>query len=683
MRKGLSAVYGFIVIYLLIMAGLSAISNDASSQASLDQSINRAKQVDALRSSEHLDVRYFNGSLNVVNDGSVVSGLQDIVSRTSSGTSMMSAAYQLPVGGNVTLPGPSGAQAAGVLTSLGNLFWAADGGGSFQGDCTNGTSELTAQVSPVGSGSVTPPGVSLVCQGQSVLLDAKASPGYGFSRWVGSGSGAYNGPGNPVNIVPDGDVSETAEFVPAFTQMEVSPASDGIASGGPSRQAELVVAGPAQVANVSAYDAPPGVSISFSPDSLQVSPSGASSTMSVSFTGSGYGLYSIQILATGADGQVANATYSLQTTPPNGNIIAVGHALVPGGIGYPREHKAAYWKGTYFAAFSEHTESGTSDTYIPLYYDGGWVSGEAGSLGVDPFFGYEFDLSQSSNQVLKAAVSNDGAELCYNLGVIGGESINWGYNGVGCEGPQTPTVYDVVGFASSLIDRQGNWWAAVETQDPQHGYHFEVLAATNGGWGDVYVSPSFGSSAQPVPQLTELGDGAIAVVFTTLTAQASCYEGDYVIWTADGGYSWSQTAGPFAIGGSPLCYDRSSAASLGDRVLAGGVDSSGNLGYWSYDLDSGASYSETLVSGAAYGAMGSSGNVLTLAYSTTANCEGQESLHLMWSYNGGADWSDSGVIGCVHDYILLPAGFQTFQILIISDQETSGGLAPDFVFYSV
>ncbi len=600
MRKGLSAVYGFVVIYLLIMAGLSAISNVANSQVAVQQSNDRARQLDSLRSSERLEVQYSNGTVSVRNDGSVLSTLEDLVTRASSGTVVAPLGVQLPVGGNVTLLAPASAEEVGVLTASGNLFW--------------------------------------------------DDQGY--------------------------------KLVQALKVESVTPSADGIASGGPARTAVVVVAGPAQIANVSAGSLPPGVSVSFYPASVMVSPEGVKVAMTVAFSGTDYGTYGVEVAAEGADGHRANATYSLQTTPPDGDLVLAGDFLYPNGIGYPMEHKAAYWKGTYIASFDEDVRGAFFDAYVPLYYSGGWTAGEIGSLGTEPFSGYNLDFSQSSNQILKVADADSGANICYNIGTVGGSSVVWTYNGVGCEGPQVATDYTVLGYASGLIDSAGSWWGAVETADGTGDFHFEVLGATNGAWGEAYVSPSFGRGAQPVPELLQLKDGRVVTLYTTFSSSSSC-SGDFLVATGDGGYSWSSPLGPFEAGGSPLCFDNSSGTSVGDTVYAGGVNSAGDLAFWSYDFDTASSSSKTLMAGIEGGAMGSAGSTLLMSYTLPGGCGTESSLHLMWSYDGGATWNDSGDLGCVRDYAILPSHFQTFQVLIETDEASAGGLIPAFFFYTV
>jgi hypothetical protein len=386
----------------------------------------------------------------------------------------------------------------------------------------------------------------------------------------------------------------------------------------------------------------------------------------------------------GTDGQKANATYTLQTTPPDGTYLNSGSRLSYEGLGFPMEQKIAYWKGVYFFTFVASTARSEFVAFLPLYYFSGWTASQMSDLGPVPFFGQDLAIAQgSSNLLLKAAVPYSGPELCYGTGVIAGTSASWLYTGTGCEGLETPTAYDVVDHASALIDDSGNWWAAVETQDSQRDAHLEVLMASNGAWSEVYVSPPFASGSNPVPELLQLKDGKIVVLYSLASGSSDCTGGDYFLYTDDGGYSWSRVMGPFSVLGALLCYDKSSGAVVGDTLYAGGVDAAGALGYWSYNFDDNSSSARTLLGGVSYAAMGSTGSTLTLSYTTAVSCEGQNSLHLMWSYDGGEQWNDSGSIGCVHDYVVLASSLSTFQVAILSDVQVAGGLSPEYIFYTV
>src|SRR2546427_10927194 len=74
-RKALSSVYGFIVLYTLIVVGLGAFSAVMYSNASVESSHQRAGQIDSMRHLEHLTLTLISGSVIVINDGLITSQL--------------------------------------------------------------------------------------------------------------------------------------------------------------------------------------------------------------------------------------------------------------------------------------------------------------------------------------------------------------------------------------------------------------------------------------------------------------------------------------------------------------------------------------------------------------------------------------------------------------------------------
>lgn len=62
-----------------------------------------------------------------------------------------------------------------------------------------------------GAGSIAP-GTAFYPWNQPLTITAVPDSGYGFWRWIGAGSGAYNGTANPVTIVPADSVWQFAEF---------------------------------------------------------------------------------------------------------------------------------------------------------------------------------------------------------------------------------------------------------------------------------------------------------------------------------------------------------------------------------------------------------------------------------------------------------------------------------------
>lgn len=124
-RRAVSSVYGFIVIYLLVMASLQAISLALSAGEGADEAAQRAQQVDQLRTVERLAVTLSGGNLTVTNDGLIPSSLSSMLLRNSSVSRVVSLDDSLPVGASVvedlaaSMPFPT---TAAVVTTLGNVF---------------------------------------------------------------------------------------------------------------------------------------------------------------------------------------------------------------------------------------------------------------------------------------------------------------------------------------------------------------------------------------------------------------------------------------------------------------------------------------------------------------------------------------------------------------------------------
>lgn len=65
-----------------------------------------------------------------------------------------------------------------------------------------------------GAGGAVQPASGWHNAGSSVVIKAKANPGFSFAGWVGLGTGSYTGPANPHSIIMNGDISETGNFSP-------------------------------------------------------------------------------------------------------------------------------------------------------------------------------------------------------------------------------------------------------------------------------------------------------------------------------------------------------------------------------------------------------------------------------------------------------------------------------------
>src|SRR2546428_4405177 len=122
-RHALSSVYGFIVLYTLIVVGLGAFSAVMYANANLESSHQRAGQIDSMRHLEHLTLTLTPGSVIVLNDGLITSQLAylHIVSPSTSTDSRV--ATTLSVNSSLSLSLRASVARVAVVTELGNVFW--------------------------------------------------------------------------------------------------------------------------------------------------------------------------------------------------------------------------------------------------------------------------------------------------------------------------------------------------------------------------------------------------------------------------------------------------------------------------------------------------------------------------------------------------------------------------------
>jgi hypothetical protein len=118
--RALSSVYGFIMIYLLVIASLQAISSSLSSGQNAEVAAQEAAQVSQTRSLEHLQVR-LGTNVTVTNDGLISSYISVLLVKTQNGSRELPFHQEVPVGGKVSFPLGSAASVA-VVTTLGNVF---------------------------------------------------------------------------------------------------------------------------------------------------------------------------------------------------------------------------------------------------------------------------------------------------------------------------------------------------------------------------------------------------------------------------------------------------------------------------------------------------------------------------------------------------------------------------------
>ena len=121
-RKGISSIYGFIMIFLLSMASIQTWSSAVGSWSQLQTASDESHQLEQSQSLERLSLSLSGGNLTVTNDGQVPSTLDylRLVGPNDSKTFQIS--DEVAVGGSVLvhLSGPEGA--VEVVTSLGNVF---------------------------------------------------------------------------------------------------------------------------------------------------------------------------------------------------------------------------------------------------------------------------------------------------------------------------------------------------------------------------------------------------------------------------------------------------------------------------------------------------------------------------------------------------------------------------------
>jgi hypothetical protein len=125
-RGGLSSVYGFIMIYLLVIASLQAVSTALSSSEKADAAAQQAGQVAQMRSLERLEVGLLRGgNVTITNDGLIPSQLSYLLLQNSSVSRELPVQDSIAVGGSVVVDAGSAASfpsSVAVVTSLGNVF---------------------------------------------------------------------------------------------------------------------------------------------------------------------------------------------------------------------------------------------------------------------------------------------------------------------------------------------------------------------------------------------------------------------------------------------------------------------------------------------------------------------------------------------------------------------------------
>ena len=121
-RRGISSIYGFIMIFLLSMASIQTWSSAVGSISELESASQQSHQLEQAQSLEHLSLSLSDGNLTVTNDGqapSTIDYLRLVYANTSRTVSMDDS---LAVGLSTTVAVAGSVRSLEVVTSAGNTF---------------------------------------------------------------------------------------------------------------------------------------------------------------------------------------------------------------------------------------------------------------------------------------------------------------------------------------------------------------------------------------------------------------------------------------------------------------------------------------------------------------------------------------------------------------------------------
>ena len=128
-RQALSSVYGFIVVYTLIVVGLGAFSAVMYANANLESSHQRASQIDSMRHLEHLTLTLTSGSVIILNDGLITSQLSYLHFVYSSTSTDSRITTTLSINSTLSLSVSPYVARVAIVTELGGVFWTGGAGG--------------------------------------------------------------------------------------------------------------------------------------------------------------------------------------------------------------------------------------------------------------------------------------------------------------------------------------------------------------------------------------------------------------------------------------------------------------------------------------------------------------------------------------------------------------------------
>jgi hypothetical protein len=119
--KGISSVYGFILIFLLSMASIQTWSSAVGAMESIQGASDQSHQVQQLQGLEHLSLSLSGSNLTIRNDGQVPSTVDFLRLLKPNSSRTVPVALQLQVGESVYVP-VSAASSIEAVTALGDVF---------------------------------------------------------------------------------------------------------------------------------------------------------------------------------------------------------------------------------------------------------------------------------------------------------------------------------------------------------------------------------------------------------------------------------------------------------------------------------------------------------------------------------------------------------------------------------
>jgi hypothetical protein len=120
--RGISSIYGFIMIFLLCMASIQTWSSAVGSLEELQGASDQSHQLEQIQGLEHLSLYLYDGNLTVANDGQIPTTLAYLRLVGPNDSKTIPLGEELAVGDSVQIAVKGSSDSVEVVTSLGNVF---------------------------------------------------------------------------------------------------------------------------------------------------------------------------------------------------------------------------------------------------------------------------------------------------------------------------------------------------------------------------------------------------------------------------------------------------------------------------------------------------------------------------------------------------------------------------------